>query len=446
MKFLRLIIFNLLVLIVPLLIVIYSISYQSGQVDTYQKPIANAELHNNISQEVNTSDYNFADSKSVITNIITSAILEDIATKEWVDNLTEENIELFTQWWNNDKDDMYVYFAAEQTANKLVENIDSKVDEMAMSHGVQVCEQSQIDEIKRVGFDDQSSFCLPETVINGQTTLSQYFDFTPANIYGEMFHTSPINTNQELFLVSSFADNNITEFLTNRLEDIKNIKNWIVGMFWYTVIATILAILALVLIAKIRGKSIIKEMSRLFQRLGFVTLLITSIIFGIAWASSYITKLSDALSDDIQEKIIGIITSIGFNLVSIAFWIGFWMTFASIVMWFVKRFFLRNINTKNKKIKKHVQNLDQANSTAFDGEFKKAVAQDNPTKYIIEDNVTKENFEDLNKTDNVDFNDDEVPDNFKKEYYDQSMDLESDPDPDITKPNTESGYDYNLPK
>lgn len=179
--------------------------------------------------------------------------------------------------------------------------------------------------------------------------------------------------------------------------------------------------------------------------IAFSTLFLSVIVVGVVWGTAHLVNFSSVLTEDIQLEIISIITGVAFELVSIAFWVGLSLSLLSLILWFIKRFFLTNIKAKNKKIKKRREGLDQSEGSAFDSQFRKAVSQDDKTKYTIEGNNTKDNFEDINPHDNVNFNHDVVPDNFKKRYYDESMYIESEPDPDITNPGAEKGYDYIVP-
>lgn len=225
MKYLRLIIFNILVWLVPFIIVFYSITYQSGQVSTYQKPFASSNIHKSVEDGINISEGNLSSSRDVATDLMIGTITNNLATKTWINNLAERNFELLTDWWNDDISELYFYFPGEEVAQVAVDGISSEVNDLSTQNLITVCSDADIERITREGFDESSPFCLPEDVINGQVAFTEYFEYDTNTVYDSLFSDSFIRPNQEKYLVSSLGSGVTGSFIYNRLEDLKSVRS-----------------------------------------------------------------------------------------------------------------------------------------------------------------------------------------------------------------------------
>jgi hypothetical protein len=395
---------GIIIAILPILLVLFSISVRLPDAQLHKDTLLNSNFYNSLSTQIKSYEPGY-DPKNAFLSLVIASTIDDFASPGWLQNITEKNIDLTTAWLRGDTEDWSFYLPSQDISLAVNDKIDAKTKDFVNQYGssINTCSDTQANDLKTQGFDTTKDFCLPKSVLDGSQTLSSFFGYDVnsnknQSVLDSLFKNGFFNGNTDNFSFSSTLGSS----QSNIYNWIKTFRDYFVGfrkiiLPLFGVLAVI--ILLLVLLAPRVGKKSLPELRRILTYSGYSTIIISVCVILVLGGAAYIiSAVKVALFPGFgTDKISSILTwqmvLFSFNIVSLAIYIGVGFFVASLILWLVDKIgFLRKIKMKNEKlVTKPTNNL---NNKTLDGQFQRAtVSTDLQTGQEFQNNDIIENYE-----------------------------------------------------
>ena len=395
---------GIIIAVLPILLVLFSIGVRLPDAKLHKDTLKNSSFYTELSGEVKNYDPGF-DPKNAFLSLVIASTVDQFASPGWLQNFSEQNIDLTSAWLRGDVEDWSFYIPSQDVSLAVNDKIDAKTKGFVDKYGssVNTCTDTEEVELKNQGFDPNKTFCLPKSVKDGKQTLSSFFGYDQNNsknksLLDSLFKNGFWNGNIENFKFDSVFQSSSSDVY----KWLKTIRGYFVGLriiILPALLITILAIAFLILLSSKVGKKPLAELRRVLTYSAYSTIIISVCVILIIGGSAYLTStIRLALLPGFSTaKIASIVTwqivLFSFNIVSTAIYIATALFVISLILWVVDKIgFVRKIKLKNEKLATKPTNNIQ--NRTLDGQFQRAtVAIDPATGQEFQNNDEVRNFE-----------------------------------------------------
>jgi hypothetical protein len=411
MKFIYNLVSNFATWLIPILLIVFSFTLNLTNSDLHKQTLKNSDFYSKISNELQGDQLESDQIKSGFGSILFSAVLKDLATPGWIQNLTEKNIDNITGWLKGDQSDLALYVPSKEIEVSATKNIDSQTKEATEKFGdqIEVCNTDQENALKREGLNLDQSFCLPESVKSGQQTLTEFLelkaqDTQNSEFLDQLVRNNTLNPFNDTIKATDLSDQN--PFRKNFYENLNRIRSGYIQLYslsWTLPVASLALFVISMLAAKLAERNLWREARRFLWQSATGTLVAIALLILMLGGSAYLTSfLQNALfqgfgSDQLVSLIALEVVKFTFNLSSISFWIAI----ASLVVFGVMHFvnekdLLATNKEKNQKLKLKPETPNPTPNSTFDGNFKNVLLESQNQNSTPNNLNTSQN--DLNRT------------------------------------------------
>jgi hypothetical protein len=397
---------NLFLWVVPILIVFYSISFVLPNGEMQKKTLRDADYYNKLSSQLQADTQN-PDNLNVqqsVQGLITSSVVGGLVTPQWLQNLTERNIDLTSRWFGGQEQDWALFLPTEEINKTVSEKLDEKTTNFVnlRRSEVRVCSEAETEQIKKSGFDLAAESCLPKEVVDGQSSLTDFLaikgESFKDNFLSVLVKDNQLNTLSDQFKVDRLGT--AQSQLQGRLNYVRDWSIWARQVFWIAILVILVLLAADLILAKAANRTIYNETQRLSLYTGFSTLGLSLTVLMILGGSVYLTSfvnqllLPGLLKSEAMNLILQLTVRLAFNLISYAVWVGGGLVLVSLVMRLAKSLgWLGNTALKNQKLQK--SSVLNTNNTTLDGQFRASLQNKVglPSTQGFDEPVSSQNFD-----------------------------------------------------
>jgi hypothetical protein len=376
--------------IAPFIIVLSSIIFTLPDGQMHKRTLANSNFYDQLSEELQNSEIQIENGQIGFGTILYGTVLKDLATSGWLKNFSETNIDNFTNWLSGDVEAWVLYVPVQDVELSAASQIDQQVASLEEQYGdnLPVCSEGQAETLRVERFSLNNEFCIPETVKNGEESLTEFLGITEEDtktgeFLEKLVRNNPLNNTSSNFKLDDFEYYTLPrqQFFDN-LNLLRDGFLFVRSYLVYILIFVAAAFAALLIISKLVGKKASTEFRRFlfYTSIGIFTLSAAIILFlgGTIYFTSIVQNflLPGFTTSTIITLIAFEAVKFGFNIVSYAFWAG--------VIMITLNFFLQyadstglfsDTDEKNQNIQKFKQTRPEPSVpvTTFDSQFKNSV-------------------------------------------------------------------------
>jgi hypothetical protein len=322
---------NFFTWVVPVLIVIFSIVFVAIDAPSFKSSFQSNNFYSQFVEKLNNTDDSENIENQGVAGLVATTLGEDLITEVWTQEVVEKNIDLTTSWLKGEDEFWVFYLPTKEIEDSLKSRVDSQVNEaLASGKEIRTCSVSESQTIQREGFEVGSDFCLPQSVKNGEETLSGFLESGSGGqndgLLNQIFKNLPIDSTAENFKaeVVGQGDNGFS-LIVNTMNIFRDSGIFIRSSFWIVAPIILLSFVGLLFLAKVQGV-FLAEIRRIFWLVGFGTLLLSFTVVMVLSGSFYInTWIVDVLlpgftTVEIMNLVAWQFVLLSFNLVSLAVW------------------------------------------------------------------------------------------------------------------------------
>ena len=288
----------LVLLILPIGLVFGSINLQIVDNSLHKNTLKSDQFYSQLSGEIKAIK-NSLGNQATISNLINMTVVDTISSPKWLQNTTEQNIDLTTAWLDNKTDTWSYYLPTKELDLAVKTNIDLKSNEIAEKNLLQIpnCTQQELLQITKVGFDSTKPLCLSEAVKNRTQSFGDFVGLTPdRDSLRFLMRDSKLSSSSDTFSMIDLKDSS-SDF-AHLYQTILNIRTAL-SAFRSSTVPLIMMIICLFGILIILGffsrLNILAEFKQMTRIIG-INSIIFSIIFvvicgGLSLFSSSFTKI-----------------------------------------------------------------------------------------------------------------------------------------------------------
>jgi len=400
MKTLHYIVSRFAIWIVPILLVIFSLSTNLTNASLHKNTLKNGNFYNQLSNELQSSELETKDIKKGFSTILISSVIKDLASPGWLQNLFEKNIDGTTKWLSGETSDLGIYAPSKEIETTIAKSLDDKVSQVKTDFGgdIPTCNIDQSLSIKRQGFSLNDQFCLPEEVKSGNQKLTEFMSLTDKDTQNSEFLDKLIANNN----LNPFSDtinvkelpstNPIKSVFFDSLNRVRGAFIYLTNIRLYLLISILVLFCLSILTAKLADRKILKDIKRFLVRTAIGTIILVALIILSLGGTVYLTSFAQNLllpgvaSSQLVNLLTFEIVKFVFNVFSIAvfFAIGFLAIFG-IISLLEQLGILNKFVKTNKKIQETPKPEAKTNVT-FDGQFQNVLLDK------IETDTSRNNF------------------------------------------------------
>jgi hypothetical protein len=373
--------------IAPFIFILGSMVFALPDGDLHKRTLSNSDFYSRLSEELRASEIEVSNGQIGFGTILYGTILKDIATSGWLKNFAEQNIDNFTQWLDGDVDEWVLYIPIQDVQLSASRQIDQEIVALQEEYGdqLQTCSAGQAETLRVERFSLNNEFCIPESVQNGEQTLTEFLQISDQDVEtGEfldnLVRNNPLSSTGESFRLDDFEYYTLPrEQFFDQINILRDGFLLLQGVYVYVLLGLIALFATLLIVAKIAGRSVGTELRRFlfYTSLGIFTLSAIVILFlgGTVYFTSIIQNflLPGFATNAIVTMISFEAVKFGFNLVSYAFWIGVVMITVNFFLQYADNTGLfSDTADKNKSIEKFQQNQSSnpGGVNTFDSQFR----------------------------------------------------------------------------
>jgi len=370
--------------IVPVILVVFSLSINLTNANLHKNTLKSSDFYNKLSNQLQTSELKTEDIKKGFSSLIISSVIKDLASPGWLQNLFERNIDGTSKWLSGETDDLGVYVPSKEIETTVSKSLDNKVSEVKSKFGsdIPTCNSEQAQTIKRQGFELDKQFCLPQEVKSGNQSLTQFIGLSDKDTQNSEFLDKLITGNN----LNPFSDtinakqlpttNPVRSVFFDGLNRVRSGFIFIVDIQYYLLASVIILFVLSLLLAKFADRNVLKDAKRFLWRSATGTIVLVALIILSFGGSIYLTSFAQNLllpglaSDQLVNLITLEVVKFVFNVFSLAVFIaiGFFGLFGGIIL-LEKMGILNKFAKTNQKIQDSAKPEIKTNPT-FDGQFK----------------------------------------------------------------------------
>jgi hypothetical protein len=388
LKPLQRLISRLLIWVAPVLLILISIFINLPNNQLHKETLAKSDFYNKLSSQLQQSEVKAQDGQVSFGSVLYASVLRDVASPGWLQNLFEQNIDNTTKWLKGENDELVLYLPSKDIELAASKQLDNKVKELSENSAIDIetCTQGQIDTIEREGFALNSQVCLPESVKNGEQTLTEFLDINEQAVetgefFSSLIRNSPFNTftnNYKPGELPRYSDGLIG--LLNQARDL-----FISGQkaIPFVLMGLIMAFALQLVLARFANRKVLSELRKtlFYTSLGIFSLsgAVILTIGGSVYFTSYLQELflPGIQVNELTQVVSFEAVKFAFNLISYAFWLAVGMITANFILQYgeVSGFFA-NTEEKNQLLKKFEKEKPAVIPTpTFDAAFKNSLNQ-----------------------------------------------------------------------
>ncbi len=392
-------------IISPFLIIIISVILVLPNSQLHKSTLVSSDFYSKLSSVLQDNKLDNQDFKSGPWSLILAIIFDDLATPGWLQNITERNIDLTTDWLLGKKDNWVLYIPTNDIQLAVNNKIDAKTNEIiSQNSNVPICDDAKLQKVKNQGYNLFESFCFPAEVANKTQSLTGFLEITPANndSLNTLLENNKLNLKSDVTDAKDITDNNNFNYIYSVLNSFRDSY-----LFMRKSADLIIFFLFILLISQLLlGYLINKKFLNEFRKYAiFTTLGIFSISFLIILSSGLITYFNSFIanlffpslkSNQLMSLISLEIVKFVFNLLSLAIYFAGILIFIYFIFWLFKKIKIAFLAKNNDKLK--FQPKIVGNNT-FDGDFRNKIPN-----YKKDSNNTESMLQNKNISANINYN------------------------------------------
>ncbi len=383
---------RLLIWVAPVLLVLVSIFINLPNSQLHKETLSNSDFYNKLSSQLQQAEVKDQEGQVSFGSILYASVLQDVASPGWLRNLFEQNIDNTTDWLDGENSELVLYLPSKDIELAASRQLDNQVQEINNNSeiNIETCTQGQIDTIQREGFALNSEVCLPESVKNGEQSLTEFLEINDQAVetgefFSNLIRNSPFNAFSNSYKPTELP--RYSDGLIGLLNQARDLFISVKQAIPFVLIGLIIALVLQLLMARFANRKVLSELRRtlFYTSLGIFSLSAAVIltIGGSVYFTSYLQELFlPGLQVNQLTQIISFeAVKFAFNIVSYAFWLAVGMITLNFVLQYceVSGFFV-NADEKNQLLKKFEnEKPKQIPTPTFDAEFKNTLNQQTVT-------------------------------------------------------------------
>lgn len=379
--------------VVPILLILISLALNLTNSQSHKNTLKSSNFYTKLSNEIQTTQNSEEQIKRGFGALVLNIALKDLATPGWIQNLTERNIESFSEWMEGNQDQWILYVPSKEIEVAVSENLDQQAKELVENYSDQIpaCSSTQEQNIKREGFNLELELCLPQSVKNGSQTLSQFMELSSQDAQNSEYLEKLIKNNQlnpfndNLSVTSLNPNNPIRSGFYTASNTFRSTYQTLKQFIWVMLVIILALMISSTVLAKYADRNPLKEFKRLLWQSATGTFVLIAILVltfgGTAYLTSGLQKvlLPGISSNQLIPLISFEIVKLTFNVFSVSFWSAFGLISVFMLISVLQHSgVLSNYNQKNKKLKNNFRNHEQ--NPTFDGQFQNILLNEGTLK------------------------------------------------------------------
>lgn len=367
----------------PIILIIFSLSLNLPNSALHKATLRNSNFYNQLSSELNGFSLDENNVDRGFSGILFSAVLKDLATPGWLQNLFERNIDLSSEWMEGKNENLTLYLPSEDIQLATSKNIDSQTKQIGTEFASKIptCSKEDEEKIIREGFSlDEEGFCLPETVSSGQQQLTEFLGLkstdSKQSILDKIVKNNQLKVSTEKFKAQDLLVTNAQKSLLKRLNFIRDLFLRISAVVPFALVLSFLLLIADLFLAKSMNRKLGKELRKYLFYVASSTISLAALIILALGATTYFTSFVRNLffPGIATTRIINLfaleIVKFSFNITSIAIWISLaFLVFNLIYQFLENSGVLHNPEAKNSRLMRKSAIATGAHNPTLDGQF-----------------------------------------------------------------------------
>lgn len=385
MKFLYNLVSNFATWIIPILLIVFSFTINLTNASLHKQTLKNSDFYSKVSNELQGNTLQESQVKKGFGSILFSAVLKDLATPGWVQNLTERNIDNITSWLKGEKSDLTLYIPSKEIELSATKTIDTQTKKATGKFGndIPLCTTEEENTLKREGINLDQSFCLPESVKSGQQNLTDFLglktqDTQNSEFLDKLVKNNTLNPFNDSIKASDLpAENTFRKNFYENLNRVRNGYAWLYSVSWTLPLICLALFVISMFAAKMSERNLWREARRFLWQSATGTLVTIALLILMFGGSAYLTSYFQNVlfqgfgSDQLVSLVALEVVKFTFNLSSI----GFWVAIVSLIIFGAMQFvnekdLLATNKQRNNKLKFKSETVDPDLNSTFDGNFK----------------------------------------------------------------------------
>ena len=354
LAFLHTILRNIILYFGPLVLIFYSISVGVPNTEAHKQSFIRNDFYNKISVELQQLDVeqmqeenpNFLQEQGVkiYDTLVWNTIGQTLATPEWLQDVTETNLDRFGLWINGESDEFAIYLPEEEINKTLEENLAKEQAKLDTENtDIRTCTEEEERLISEGKVRELESGCLPQSVKDGTANVTGFL----TDQFNKLRNTQQFQDLENVIReeggkageeVLNKLDETKTEYipsdylqpLTSQVGEATNdwqklpirLRNgflWLKDMIWLIVLLYALVLIAMAIVSPLFGKNLIEEFGSIAKNLGLNTTfaVLTTLI---------VSAVTIFISSFIRESVLPGLDQA--NIVQEISWQMLWLTFS----------------------------------------------------------------------------------------------------------------------
>ena len=282
---------RLVVYFLPIIVLTMSITSAFVEPNLYKESFLRNNTYNQTAEIIKTYNSTPQDFNKGLSSLVLLSTIQDLATPQWLQNLTEKNIDKITFWLNNkdNKDSkLELYLPNEQISKSLNNTFVKNVKKLTQNNGLPNCQK---DSSNLTPEQILQNLCLPQDQLQAKKTQFTIDQLLASPNYASNFlqNNIPILKNSQVNLEQNFAGiNSSLNFVHDTFWKVKSILPvlfaWTIGLLVLNLVLSV-----------IRSKRKFHDISRQLWSIGWHTCILcislVAIIGGWAFVSSGLKEL-----------------------------------------------------------------------------------------------------------------------------------------------------------
>jgi hypothetical protein len=390
MKLISKLLSNFSIWLIPIVLVIASLGLNLGNAEMHKNSLKSNDFYTKLSNELKSSEVNEENVKLGFSSIIISTLAEDLITPGWLQNLSENNIDEVTGWLNGDEQGLVFYLPNKEIEDAVAKSLDAKTKEATenLSDEIPTCTVDAGEALKREGISLDANFCLPESVKNGEQSLSEFIgisgeDANDSEFLNKLIRNNPLTPLNDRIKATDLPENNrLRNIFVNQINTVRSsyifLNSNVIYLFGLVAGLFILSLI----IAKISNKQMIYELKRLLLYSGVGTVSLAAIIILMLGGTLYFSSLIPNIilpgfgTSQLNNLVAFEAVKFLFNILSSAVWIALSMIAIYLVLLFThNNETFAKTGKKNKELKENYNSkfLKPQQNDTFDSEFRNKI-------------------------------------------------------------------------
>lgn len=369
--------------ITPIILIVFSLSLNLPNSTLHKSTLRNSNFYNQLSSELNGFSLDEDNADRGFSGILFSAVLKDLATPGWLQNLFERNIDLSSEWMEGRDQNLTLYLPSEDIQLATSKNIDSQTKQVGSEFADKIpkCSKEEEEKIIREGFNlDQEGFCLPEVVTSGQQQLTEFLGLkstdSKQSILDKIVKNNQLKVSTEKFNAQDLLVTNAQKSLLKRLNFVRDLFLRISAVIPFALVMSFLLLIADLFLAKSMNRKLGKELRKYLFYIASSTISLAALIILSLGATTYFTSFIRNLffPGIATTRIINLfaleIVKFSFNITSIAIWISLGFLVFNLIYQFLENSgILHNPEAKNSRLMRKSAIATGAHNSTLDGQF-----------------------------------------------------------------------------